>query len=562
MRCQRYILKLDNLSTTKMENPYPQNPSFPKQSTLTWFLLKLLEEAYRQSNTSFGQGFTHRRLRKVLLTYPSGWSNAEVEMYFSRCQEALDIFSHTNILGGVNGELKLEMIPRKQTPDEAVASQLPFVFNEVIKTGSTTASWISLIGKERRGRNSVRIMNFDIGGGTTDISVVEYTDSSVSNNSVVFNDLKATLLFKDGKALAGDDLLKRIIECLIFPSLADGVDNKDEMLNWLDKKFGINARPGNRTMRSRIVQSCLVPLAVYCLKNMDKGSELLFSPQKANILPNYWKEFVSFLTEQEPDCETNKQLQAAIGKWSNENWSKDFVKINIQSINNLIEELFVALFKSNAKYAAAYDIDLLIFSGKTSELPYMQEMARKYIPINSSRVIFARKYRIGTTWYPFTTNNGFIKDAKTVTVVGAALYYALSNGYISNWHIESEDKAMSDKYEWGQLDAMIQSNNIFMEKTDKTITVKLPLWTIIARRRNAACTPEPVYRFLKKENGNKTSGLIKVQLARTADDALCIKAIDGQPVQNNDYYLKLWPCKGNSGMAFWQEEGVFSILKG
>ena len=49
------------------------------------------------------------------------------------------------------------------------------------------------------------MLNFDIGGGTTDISVIEYMDENETASSAQ-NMLVTRLLFKDGQALAGDDL--------------------------------------------------------------------------------------------------------------------------------------------------------------------------------------------------------------------------------------------------------------------------------------------------------------------------------------------------------------------
>ncbi len=62
----------DELEPAEQPSAYPTNPVYPKQSTLTWFLLHLLERAYAQMNSAFSAGadFIPHRLRKVLITYP------------------------------------------------------------------------------------------------------------------------------------------------------------------------------------------------------------------------------------------------------------------------------------------------------------------------------------------------------------------------------------------------------------------------------------------------------------------------------------------------------------
>ena len=525
---------------------------------MTWYLLRLLENAFSQTNSAFSSGadFIPHRLRKVLITYPSGWTNDEIDHYRTRCQEALDIFSHCNLYQGINSPTRLEMVGRDQTPDEAVAGQLPFVFSEIIRyPNQTAAKWIALVGKRRSDKDSVRIMNFDIGGGTTDISVVEYTDTNTSNTTgVSLNLLKTTLLFKDGQALAGDDLVKRIIEKFILGGLIkskgnmpakNGAKLKDRVIKNFTAVF---SNPKDEAIRARIIRTCLIPLATYCLANAGVDY-VQFSAQDAGINRNNWVEFLEFIDMPEQAIPIHQPC----------------FNFNSQDINTLIDELFVGLFRNCAIYAAAYDIDLLIFSGKPSELPYMKLMAQKYIPIDNERIIFAREFKAGQ-WYPFTDDKGYIKDAKTVTVVGSALYYALSNGFINGWRIESS-RNKAERNEWGVITAMEgPDKSIVMDKTAETAELVLLPNTIIARRLNMASSPEPVYKFVCKDPsfGNN---VVKVILKRKFTDdgeSLLLESVhstdpNATPYPSGAFELKLWPCKNSEGFQFWQEKGVFSL---
>ncbi len=528
---------------------YPERPSYPRQSTLTWFLLHILERAYSQINSAFAQGatFIPHRLRKVLITYPSGWTNDEVNRYRERCQEALDIFSQTNVYHGVKSSFRLEMVPREQTPDEAVAGQLPFVFSEIIRyPGQTAAKWISLVGRKRQGTNTVRIMNFDIGGGTSDISVVEYKDLNNAGAGVAQNLLSTCLLFKDSQAIAGDDLVKQIIEKIILGGLLRAKNAvpglTDNILSRFTQSF--NNRE-DEAVRSRIVRTCLIPLATMCLSRLGEGS-VQFSAQQAGVNQNNWKEFLDFI----------RTPENAIP------FTQSCFSFHSTEINKLMEKLFAGLFLNCAMYAAAYDVDLLIFSGKPSELPYIRTMARQYIPIDDERIIFARDYKAGH-WYPFTDEKGYIRDAKTVTVVGGALYYALSNGLISNWKIETS-RNVSERNEWGQLEAMKSADRaVFLSKEDDEAEIRILPNTIIARRQNICSSPEPVYKFLQKDAA-APHNIRKIHLKRTITDdgeSLSITAVDDSPEMAADFELKLWPCESSSGFVFWQEKGIFDNLE-
>lgn len=530
-------------------NPYPTQPAYPKQSTLTWFLLHILERAYAQTNSAFAKGanFIPHRLRKVLITYPSGWTNDEIDRYRERCQEALNIFSQTNVYHGVNSEFRLEMIPREHTPDEAVAGQLPFVFSEIIRyPGQTAANWISLVGKKRQGTDTVRIMNFDIGGGTTDISVVEYKDLNQASSGVNLNLLSTTLLFKDGQTLAGDNLVKKIIEKVILGGLIKTRGSVPGLVKNIMQRFTTTfTNRQDEAVRCRIVRTCLIPLATKCLTELGQEN-VKFSAQQAGINKNNWDEFLSFIDVQEEALPFTRE---------------DF-SFNSSDINELMEQLFAPLFKNCAMYAAAYDIDLLIFSGKPSELPYIRTMAKRYIPIDDSRIIFAREFKAGD-WYPFTDDKGYIKDAKTVTVVGSALYYALSNGLISGWKI-SATKNISERNEWGQLAAMKSpTKTVFLGKGEEETEITLLPNTIIARRQNKCSSPEPVYKFIRRDD-TPFNDPVSIRLKRmiTEDgDSLILMAVNGNEEDVGNYELKLWPCESDNGINFWQEQGIFANIE-
>ena len=532
--------------------PYPAKPIYPRQSTLTWTLLHILERAYAQTNITFSSAavFIPHRLSKVLITYPSGWTNDEVSRYRERCQEALNIFSQANIYSKLMEEkpsVKLELVPQTQTPDEAVAGQLPFIFSEIIRyPGQSAAGWISIAGKKRKDesgeyKNTVRIMNFDIGGGTTDISVIEYKDLN-QNPYVNQNILSTTLLFKDGKALAGDDILKGIIEDIVLAGLIENsVPEIAEKIKWY---FSVsNTQRADECTRSRIVRTCLIPLATKCLS--ASGVQTVdFSPENAGVNENNWMEF----------CEVLSGNPTAIP------YQEPCVHFSAGDINAIVEKMFENLFHSCAIYAAAYDIDMLIFSGKPSELPVIKELARKSIPIDDGRIIFARDFKPGN-WYPFTDKNGFIEDAKTVTVVGSALYYALSRNLIENWSIK-EEKSEVEPNEWGQY----KRNPFvaFLPKDQDQATIPIMPNFAIARRQNKCSSEEPVYKFVRKNKEIVDSEPIEVTFVRKIEnnvESIAIQAIKGEAYdpQTSDYELILWPCDADATFDFWQETGKFDI---
>lgn len=527
---------------------YPNSPRYPRQSTLTWFILHILERAYEQSQTAFASGaqFIPHRLRKVLMTYPSGWSDDEVMRYRKRCQEALDIFSETHVYHGLKSDLRLEMVKSAQSPDEAVAGQLPFLFSEIIRyPGQTAEEWFRIAGKQRGDKTTLRVMNFDVGGGTTDISILEYEDRNAAHR-VRLNDISTQLLFKDGQTVAGDDLLKKVIEKFIIGSLIEqkvGVMIPGETMSLDELIRSRFTEPGKNfsadALRSRIVRTCLIPLAIHCLALSGMPS-VRFSAQDAGINKNNWDEFTAFLG-----------ASAALS------FTQKYFVFNSDEFNAMIEALFSRLFENCAIYATAYDIDLFVCSGKTSELPHFRTMAERILPVDENRMIFAKSFKPGG-WYPFTDERGFIQDAKSVTVVGAALYYALANGSIQNWRISSEPNQKPGRNEWGEIEMMSADpeKGVFLQLDEETTVVEMVPNTVIARRRNAKCAPEPVYSFTA-DKGNDYR-IYSVELRRkTSDFGDSLELVSVDAAAPTGFQLKLKPT--TQAGDFWQETGIFDL---
>jgi len=68
----------------------------------------------------------------------------------------------------------------------------------------------------------------------------------------------------------------------------------------------------------------------------------------------------------------------------------------------------------------AHGCDLIILSGRPCSFKALENTFLKYHPLAPNRLINLNHYWIGK-WYPFTDDNGFIKDPKTLISVGTLL---------------------------------------------------------------------------------------------------------------------------------------------
>ena len=552
--------------------PTPPEPAYPRSATMTWAALSVIELAYRQiTSAEWRKGnheFVPRRLRNVIVTYPSGWSIHEVGAYKTKWETALNIFTiahlrnRTSILeGGDRPQLIMDL-------DEAVASQLPFVYSEIFRLGNVGENWIELFGRGKDGAARLRIMTVDIGGGTTDISIVEYGDM-LEGAGV---NLKAELLFRDSSSVAGDALVKEIIEYVLLPKIGERyLDNPAKAAIY----DGIFSRALHRAALkakwSRIVKLVFLPIVRQWLSDLAHGTygcpetggpwapERIMGVEGRLVDEGALRELNQFFRESE-------LKEEVLG-------DADPIGYPPEQVEDCISRVFSPLIGSLAKYVAAFDVDLITLSGKPSELPQVRRLLEDLLPILPQRIIQARDFPAGD-WYPMATNNR-IRDAKTVTAVGAALAQAIKNGNIPDWSLSAVTTEMfvSRNY-WGAMPTRVQPTKfgrIYLKPEDDTATVPILVGTCIGRKMlPSAAKPEQVYRFRwkKKEEwigvGVPTLQVTLQRLAaadKNSSESLSISQVDGQvrdrKVTSNDVELQLCTLEGEE---FWQDTGRFEVV--
>jgi hypothetical protein len=517
-----------------------------------------METAQRYINspnwTDGGQATRRRRIRTVVGTYPSGWSSTELDAYRAKWQEALNIFTLTQFPAGTPA-VKLEM-----KLDESVASQLPLLYSCIksFTNENRGENWIQLNGVGRPGKEmpAIRVMNLDIGGGTTDVSIVEYVDEEKG----VDVDLRATVKFRDSYGESGDGLLKLIIEEILFPRLAGTVAESARAtyarFREVFEEVGVDAEGSSTqggaqhqqarrtTQRLRWHMAVLIPLAVALLKRSSRGEKLVVNIKEAGIDGTVWKQFAETFS-------IKLEHSAALG-------------FEAKDLDGLIVRHFGLMIKRLAGIVASFGVQMIFVCGKPSEQPAIRELVERLLPIPLERVHFASGFRSGT-WYPFrqriTLSKGVgssdgkdvlisdanerIDDAKTVTCVGAALDRAISSGLIPGWRLEiSKQPGLSNH--WGELTYEAEHGlpRSFMNKItfpasgDRSFEVTLGLgenrW--IGRKMFAGDTqrPEPVYKL--RWNGEEANRPDKVRAVfrRVAATAECADALELISVKSSD----------------------------
>lgn len=567
--------------------PCPEQASYARGDTMIWAALNILELAYRQITSeewsSGHQGFIPRRLRRILVTYPSGWSEPEKDKYRSRWQWAINIFTLSRLMSrdsvsqrGDRPELIMDL-------DEAVASQLPFVYSEIRRMGDIGENWIELVGRKAEdGAFKVRLMTIDIGGGTTDVAVVEYCDL-LEGEGVHLN---AKLLFRDSVTTAGDSIVKEIIERVLLPKLGERFRGDDIRMEQFANFFeSHDSSDALKAKWSRITKLVLVPIVRQWLQDLAKNTfgcpdtGLGWAPDRilgteGRLVDVGALDELNLLARESPLGEDVLP-------------DSEPIEIQPEQVADCVKLVLLPVIQSLAKYVCAFDVDLVTLSGKPSELPQVRMLLEELLPIECNRIIQAKNFLAGD-WYPMSSDNR-ISDAKTVTAVGAALYQAVRNGKIERWKINRDDSPLRSRDDdgfdnfWTAMPGRGKSRSRTREYfspglENRVVGKEIMIGTKIGRMRFKQSKPEQVYRFRWTEVGKPKDGavnqILKVTLERKyggSSDAIeelelvKVESVDGtreyrisrNEVDNGEVELQLCTLDDDE---FWLDSGKFEVL--
>lgn len=581
-------------------NAIPEHPRYPRCTAMVWSALSILENAYRQITSEQWRQldiqFAARRLSSVHVTYPSGWISKEKEYYRQAWQQAIDIFTLTHMnshepipergAAFVDGQPRLYM-----NLDEAVASQLPFIYSEINRLGNANL-WIKLYGRKDQNKtkdflnHTIRVMTVDIGGGTTDSTIIEYRNAADGK----LMDLRYKILFRDCSTFAGDEAMLKIIENVLLPALLQKMTKDQELLEVLTSDIGKpKNRAGIRAQWKRVITNFFVPVVQEWLSEVatntirsDKGEISYKTPTLRSLVeygavPSAIDEFNTFM---EKAIRTAYQISAEEVEL-NYIKGEDIISYSPEEIDRCIVDALENGIIPLGSFVAAYDVDIVTLSGKISEMPCVVDMLRRYLPIREQRIVPMKNYLAGP-WYPMNIR-GHITDAKTVTAVGAAFYAAQEKNILGTGSITQDlDESTARNY-WGILpDGQTKGFDAFLKReedsnAEKTFTYDDGEFTFngtpvninsrIGRMKydSADSTPEMQYKIVWTGQGDPPKHAMAAVFERVItdqDDDIKLVHIEAtnpkerQKVNKQNVQLRLETL---SPMGFWKEECVFKV---
>lgn len=536
-------------------------PCYPSSSMMSFVMTEILSHVYAQINSfayrkAKGHRQTARRLRNIVLTIPCGMSTHEKNLYIKRIQNAVDIFfSATHRSEVLKPRVHIEL-------DEASAIQLTYLYGEVANHFMSNSKLaIEALGKKRTLENGeekslFRIASIDIGGGTSDLMIAEYSNGS-SQNSVIQKQL-----FSEGFSIAGDEIAKRIIEKIILKKIYNYALDKNPNINWEDFRIFFGSGHGGKDkhfidMKAEMCRQIWIPMSLRYLEFVEMDSED----------PNIELDFNQFFPDRMPSSNVldffSEQMRNEFGiemTLAEIPW-----RISRIVTNSVISNVLDNVLRIFSEIIAQFNCDVLILGGKPSSLPIIRELLLRYMPVKPSGIVCLKGFSVGS-WYPFSQKGGGISDPKTTCVTGATIWlYAEKLKKLEALSISSDNSMIKQRECFmGTFikDTLIMDKQIFPTETNSG-NLSLTKSAAIGVRRvdSNLCMVNPLWEIKIDGDKLKSKGPFTLMIAQDNSDKEMIKVTDlfdenNRKADKNAVSLKL---KTMVSEQYWIDTGCFEL---
>ncbi len=382
-----------------------------------------------------------RKLRRIILTLPPAMPVQEQRLLRSRAEGAVKLI--WQLMGWADNPPPGLTQPEVHVAwDEASCVQFVYLYGEITqKLGGAVDGFLRLVGRPRPFAEpdttpgpeippepSVRIASIDVGGGTTDLMITTYY--AEGNRAI-----KPVQNFREGFRIAGDDILKRVIERLVLPTIEAALRSAGhpDPHALLLERFGgdrANMAEQEKHLRRQFVSRVLEPIGLRILGDVEAGAEITARP------------FAEFFPER-----GGRILRRALPQQR----LLDFLEIPARAGGAADFALTDCVFESRADVVGAcvvatldlvldnlceavhaLDVDVVLLSGRPSRLQAFVDCLVDKLAVSPDRIVPLHQYQAGT-WYPFRErDNRRIGDPKTTTAVGGMLC-ALAEGQLTNF---------------------------------------------------------------------------------------------------------------------------------
>jgi hypothetical protein len=463
--------------------------TFSRSSFYSFMIAEIVWQALVQINCpdrreKRQQGSLPRRLTRLILTLPSATPVREQMLMKLRAEAAIELlWDQMDWIKKDKRGGRDDLMPRPVVQvawDEASCVQTVWLYGEISrKFGGRMDAFFDLKGRRRalparegvpgREDRSLRLASVDVGGGTTDLMITTY----YPERGVALNPVQN---FREGYRVAGDDVLKAVIERLVVPAIEDALEAQGfpEPGQLVRRLFGSdrqNMTELERHARRQFVNRVLRPVGLGLLQAYEQTT--VDAPLSVE-----WRTIGSFFMAEdggEQKFGVSPRILNYLLTPVREKGVKDFeladvkVAVDFQVIADSARTVLREVFDNISEALHVFDPDVVLLSGRPTRLPVMADMLVERLGIAPDRLVLMHQYSPGS-WYPISegTRGGRIGDPKTTASVGGMLC-ALSERELTNFTLFTDRLQMKSTANFiGELknDMFLPDDRVVFDASD------------------------------------------------------------------------------------------------
>ena len=441
--------------------------TYSRSSFYTFMVAEIVYQALVQINCPDRrerrqQGALPRRLSRLILTLPSATPMREQLLMKVRAEAAIELlWDQMGWHAPAKGAAEIVMRPKVHVAwDEASCVQTVWLYGEIArKFGGRMDDFFDLMGRRRNfpqhqvgaapradmqsPRRSLRLASVDIGGGTTDLMITTY----YPERGVALHPVQN---FREGFRIAGDDILKAVIERLVIPAIEEALEQKGypDPRQLMQRLFGAdrqNMSEQERHARRQFVTRVLRPIGLGLLQAYEASRTDRAEPIERRTLAEF---FGLNEVESDADLPVHSRVLDYLRNPARAGGCQEFriadisVPVDFGVISGAARTVLDPIFDNIAEALHRFDPDVVLMSGRPSRLPVVSEILLERLAVAPDRLVLMHRYSPGS-WYPVAegSEGGRIGDPKTTASVGGMLC-ALSERELTNFTLFTEKLQM------------------------------------------------------------------------------------------------------------------------
>lgn len=596
---------------------------YSRRSLMTFVMIEMLQQAVGYINSSkfrdmHGQTDCRRYLRNIIITCPTAMPLRE---QLALRKAAADATRLLHKLTPSLPEMTIIPDPSRLQPtddleqleargwlyDEAFASQLVYLYAELAQRYSGRVDrFFQIKGHHRKEMeeqgfegHSLTIGTIDIGAGTTDIMVTAYGQKGSGK-------LTPVPLYYDSFYTAGDDILHNVIRDIIL----EGPDNQSETLGSIGSAVSARIQrmtPDELLQIPRIRETKTYSDTVEDIRHAiseedarhhkhhltqelmhhffadnsanqsekDRRCRLDFCTQVSHPISQFMLErlkqkrpsklytYDEIFPREKPASYLLDHFEHHFGfRFEELSW-----RFDPEEVAAVVRDTMESLIKALSVVMYAYNCDILVLSGRPTNLEPLTELFLKYIPIAPNRLVLLNQYRVGR-WFPLATEEGYFQESqKAVVAVGAEVGYLASttgfNGLVLDFSRMAKDMKSTARY-MGVFDEELQEvRTPLLTPENGTCTLKgvsvFPCYIGCKQYNSPKYQARPIYAIYNHSGVNQLN--IMLQRNYFEDRELLtledVTDMEGETIPTSQVDLRMQSLAQDG--KFWMDKGAFTL---